>query len=220
MDANICDMNHLDANEVLLPPRKRLLTGYKKRAFDSADPHTGTLANANAAAAAASYRLPCLSSTASPYSQSSSSPLVSPPPSPSATRFQTHLSDILSSHFNDNLTPEEIVTASRTAADAAVKAAEEARAVAQDKAAMAAKAVAAAKEALAMVASFSEKEAALTAEQEKRVVENRETIRFRKKKLKKKHVQVQVLYNKKDQQPIMAGGTIKSFPASAGCIEL
>ncbi|CAI0445797.1 unnamed protein product [Linum tenue] len=204
MDANICDMNHLDANEVLLPPRKRLLTGYKKRAFDSADPHTGTLANANAAAAAAaaaaSYRLPCLSSTASP------------PPSPSATRFQTHLSDILSSHFNDNLTPEEIVTASRTAADAAVKAAEEARAVAQDKAAMAAKAVAAAKEALAMVASFSEKE--------KRVVENRETIRFRKKKLKKKHVQVQVLYNKKDQQPIMAGGTIKSFPASAGCIEL
>ncbi|CAI0445735.1 unnamed protein product [Linum tenue] len=206
MDANICDMNHLDANEVLLPPRKRLLTGYKKRAFDSADPHTGTLANANASAAAG------LSSTASPYSQSSSSPLVSPPPSPSATRFQTHLSDILSSHFNDNLTPEEIVTASRTAADAAVKAAEEARAVAQDKAAMAAKAVAAAKEALAMVASFSEKE--------KRVVENRETIRFRKKKLKKKHVQVQVLYNKKDQQPIMAGGAIKSFPASAGCIEL
>ncbi|CAI0445736.1 unnamed protein product [Linum tenue] len=200
MDANICDMNHLDANEVLLPPRKRLLTGYKKRAFDSADPHTGTLANANASAAAAAA------------SYSSSSPLVSPPPSPSATRFQTHLSDILSSHFNDNLTPEEIVTASRTAADAAVKAAEEARAVAQDKAAMAAKAVAAAKEALAMVASFSEKE--------KRVVENRETIRFRKKKLKKKHVQVQVLYNKKDQQPIMAGGAIKSFPASAGCIEL
>jgi hypothetical protein len=34
MDANICDVNHLDA-DVLLPPRKRLLAGLKKQSSEA-----------------------------------------------------------------------------------------------------------------------------------------------------------------------------------------
>ncbi|CAN1215552.1 hypothetical protein LINPERPRIM_LOCUS281 [Linum perenne] len=165
MDANICDINHLDA-DVLLPPRKRLLAGFKKQTFD-------------AAVASSS------SSAASLYPHSPSSP--SPPPSPPSTQFQCSLGDLVSGHFNGhrNLSPEQIVDASRSAADTAVKAAEAARAAAQDKATTAAKAVLAAKEALALVASFSE------------VVDRERHIR--KNKLKK-HVQVQLLYKK--HQPV------------------
>ncbi|CAN1215556.1 hypothetical protein LINPERPRIM_LOCUS281 [Linum perenne] len=150
MDANICDINHLDA-DVLLPPRKRLLAGFKKQTFDAAGG------------------------------------VVAPPPSPPSTQFQCSLGDLVSGHFNGhrNLSPEQIVDASRSAADTAVKAAEAARAAAQDKATTAAKAVLAAKEALALVASFSE------------VVDRERHIR--KNKLKK-HVQVQLLYKK--HQPV------------------
>ncbi|CAN1215551.1 hypothetical protein LINPERPRIM_LOCUS281 [Linum perenne] len=169
MDANICDINHLDA-DVLLPPRKRLLAGFKKQTFDAA----GGVVVASSSSSAASL-----------YPHSPSSP--SPPPSPPSTQFQCSLGDLVSGHFNGhrNLSPEQIVDASRSAADTAVKAAEAARAAAQDKATTAAKAVLAAKEALALVASFSE------------VVDRERHIR--KNKLKK-HVQVQLLYKK--HQPV------------------
>ncbi|GMI68964.1 hypothetical protein like AT4G35510 [Hibiscus trionum] len=134
MEANICDINHLDA-DALLPPRKRLLAGFKKQA-----------SNANGA----SDQPIAASSTSSPS-----------PPSPSSATSSSdvdaHLNNLLSSRFNNpNLSPEEIFEASRAAAIAAAKAAESARAAAEEKAAIAAKAIAAAKSALDMVATFSE----------------------------------------------------------------
>ncbi|CAN1215555.1 hypothetical protein LINPERPRIM_LOCUS281 [Linum perenne] len=185
MDANICDINHLDA-DVLLPPRKRLLAGFKKQTFDAAGGVVGASSDHPLALASSS------SSAASLYPHSPSSP--SPPPSPPSTQFQCSLGDLVSGHFNGhrNLSPEQIVDASRSAADTAVKAAEAARAAAQDKATTAAKAVLAAKEALALVASFSED--AIT---DDRVVDRERHIR--KNKLKK-HVQVQLLYKK--HQPV------------------
>ena len=128
MEANICDISHLDA-DVLLPPRKRLLAGFKKQ-----------VSNANGA-------------SDQPKVASSSSP--SPPTSSSDVN--ARLNNLLSSHFkNPNLSPEEILETSRAAAIAAAKAAEVARVAAEEKAAIAAKAVAAAKSALDMVATFSE----------------------------------------------------------------
>lgn len=89
----------------------------------------------------------------------------------------------MSSHlYNPNLSPEEILEASRAAATSAAKAAEAARAAAEEKAAIAAKAVAAAKNALDMVAKFSEDSI------------NKE--RHLKKNKLKKHVPVQLLYKK------------------------
>ncbi|XWS33961.1 hypothetical protein CRYUN_Cryun22dG0127600 [Craigia yunnanensis] len=164
MEANFCDISHLDA-DVLLPPRKRLLAGFKKQA-----------SNANGA-----LDQPIVASS------SSSPPSASPSPSPSLSDVNTHLNNLLSSHFNDpNLSPEEILEASRAAAIAAAKAAEAAGAAAEEKAAIAAKAVAAAKSALDMVATFFE-----------------DTVgkdRYLKKNKLKKHVPVQLLYKK--HQPI------------------
>ncbi|OMO55684.1 hypothetical protein CCACVL1_27084 [Corchorus capsularis] len=134
MEANICDINHLDA-DVLLPPRKRLLAGFKKQA-----------SNANGA-------------SDQPIVASSSSSLPSPSPSPSTSSsdVNAHLNHLSASHFNNrNLSPEEKLEASRAAAIAAAKAAEAARAAAYEKAAIAAKAIAAAKSALDLVATFSE----------------------------------------------------------------
>ncbi|XP_042954608.1 uncharacterized protein LOC122291021 [Carya illinoinensis] len=99
--------------------------------------------------------------------------------------FETHLNNLLSSHLNNpNLTPEEIVEASKSAA---IAAAEAARAASEEKAAKASKAMAAAKSALDLVASFS-KEAA---SKEKYLKKNR----------LKKHLPVRLLYKKK-YQPI------------------
>ncbi|KAE8710087.1 putative srpk [Hibiscus syriacus] len=135
MESNICDINHLDA-DVLLPPRKRLLAGFKKQA-----------SNANGAS-----DQPTVASSSSP------SPSPSPSTSTSSCDVNTHLKNLLmSSHlYNPNLSPEEILESSRAAATFAVKAAVAARAAAEKKAAVATKAVAAAKSALDIVAKFSE----------------------------------------------------------------
>ncbi|KAK2975688.1 hypothetical protein RJ640_027791 [Escallonia rubra] len=145
MEANICDINHLDA-DVLLPPRKRLLAGLKKQNGDG-NPH-----------------LPSTSSASS--------------------EFDNRLNHFLRSHTsNPNISNEEIVEASRLAAEAAIKVAEAARAAAEEKAVIAAKAVAAAKSALELVATVSG--------------EIQYEDRYSKKNKMKKHVQVQKLYNKK-----------------------
>ncbi|KAG7968863.1 hypothetical protein I3843_07G002200 [Carya illinoinensis] len=131
MEANICDVNHLDG-DVLLPPRKRLLAGLKKQSSES----DGALS------------LSLIASSAS-----------APAPAPSSAAlsdFEIRLNNLLSSHSNNpNLTPGEMVEASNSAAIAASKAAEAARAAAEEKAAIASKAMAAAKRALDLVASFS-----------------------------------------------------------------
>ena len=111
-------------------------------------------------------------------------------PSPVAmnsNEFDARLHRLIGSHLkNPSLTPEEIVEASRSAANAAAKVAEAARAAAEEKAAKAAKAMAVAKSALELVTSVSEE------------TSSRE--RYLKKNKSKKHVQVQLLYKK--HQPV------------------
>ncbi|KAF5738088.1 hypothetical protein HS088_TW13G00983 [Tripterygium wilfordii] len=137
MEANKCDINHLDS-DVLLPPRKRLLAGFKKQTSNGD-------AASNPPLAVSSSSLPSLPTS---------------PSSLSTSEFQSRLKNLLNSHLdNHNLLPEEIVEASKSAATSAVKAAKVARALAEEKAAIAAKAVAAAKNALDMVATFSEEAA-------------------------------------------------------------
>ncbi|XP_050227551.1 uncharacterized protein LOC126677121 [Mercurialis annua] len=171
MEANVCDINQLDA-DVLLPPRKRLLAGYKKQSSDGdAVLHPPAVASSSSSASPTSPALPLQS------------------PSPPSSEFQARLSNLLSSHFsnnNYNLSPEQIIDASKSAAIAAVRAAEAARIAAHEKAAIAAKAVAAAKSALAMVAAFPE--------------EASRKERYLKRNKLKKHVQVQLLYEK--HQPV------------------
>ncbi|KAE8731912.1 putative srpk [Hibiscus syriacus] len=164
MEDNICDINHLDA-DALLPPRKRLLAGFKKQASN---------------ASSASDKPTIASSSSSPPA----SPSHSPSPSTSSSDVNAYLKNLLlSSHlYNPNLSPEEILEASRAAAISAAKAAEAARAAAEEKAAIAAKAVAAAKSALDIVAKFSE--------------ETVHTDRHLKRNKLKKHVPVQLLYKK------------------------
>ncbi|XP_027346713.1 uncharacterized protein LOC113858323 isoform X2 [Abrus precatorius] len=160
---NVCDVNQLDA-DVLLPPRKRLLAGLKKQGSDS-----------DATASPSPVAASCVTDIASPSSSSFSS------------EFEARLKHLLSCHSNNpNLSPEEVVEASKVAAITATKAAEAARAVAEEKAAVAANAVAAAKSALDLVASFSEEAV------------NKE--RSLKKSKSKKHLPVQLLYKK--NQPI------------------
>ncbi|KAL5706129.1 hypothetical protein ACHQM5_024337 [Ranunculus cassubicifolius] len=97
------------------------------------------------------------------------------------------LRDLLSSHLNNsNASTEEIVEASRSAAESAAKVAAAARAAAEEKAALAAKAVAAAKSALELVAAFS-------------VRRSRKERGLRKDKTKD-HVPVQVLYKKRKRR--------------------
>ena len=170
MEANICDVNHLDA-DVLLPPRKRLLAGLKKQSSE------GDGALCLSLGASSSSTLTSVSAS------SSASASASAPSSASSSEFEARLNNLLSSHPNNpNLTPEEIVEASRSAALAAARAAEAARAAAEEKAAIAAKAMAAAKSALDLVASFSEEAACKE--------------RYLKKNKLKKHLPVQLLYKK------------------------
>ncbi|KAL6993361.1 hypothetical protein U1Q18_011477 [Sarracenia purpurea var. burkii] len=144
MEANLCDVNHLDSN-VLLPPRKRLLAGLKK--------------------------------------QNSDGNSVQPSSSSTLSEFEVRLNNLLRSHLNNpNLSPEEILEASRSAAAAANKTAKAARAAAEEKAARAAKAIAAAKSALELVATVTEE------------APNKER-HSRKNRMKKKHLPVRMLYN-------------------------
>ncbi|CAL0330804.1 unnamed protein product [Lupinus luteus] len=154
---NVCDVSQLDA-DVLLPPRKRLLAGLKKQNSDG-----------DATAFLSPVAVSC--DVAYPSSVSFSS------------EFEARLKHLLCYRSNNpNLTPEELVEASKTVAIAATKAAKAARAAAEEKSAIAAKAVAAAKSALDLVASFSEK--AVTKE------------RNLKRSKSKKHLPVQLLYTK------------------------
>ncbi|XP_030923621.1 uncharacterized protein LOC126690425 [Quercus robur] len=176
MEANICDVNHLDS-DVLLPPRKRLLAGLKKQSSEV----DGALHLSLVASSSSSSTFTSASGSAS-VSGSASAPSFA-----SSSDYVTRLNNLVSSHPNNpNVTPEEIIEASRSAAIAAAKAAETARAAAEDKAAIAAKAMAAAKSALDLVASFSEEAASKE--------------RYLKKNKQKKHVPVQLLYKK--YQPI------------------
>ncbi|TKY58376.1 hypothetical protein E2542_SST15435 [Spatholobus suberectus] len=162
---NVCDVNQLET-DVLLPPRKRLLAGLKKQGSDS---------DATASPSPSPVAASCVTDVASPSSSSFSS------------EFEARLKHLLSCHANNpNLTPEEVVEASRAAAIAATKAAEAARAAAEEKAAIAAKAITAAKSALDLVASFSEE----AVSKEKNLKKNKS----------KKHLPVQLLYKK--NQPI------------------
>ncbi|BAT99870.1 hypothetical protein LR48_Vigan06g060800 [Vigna angularis] len=162
---NVCDVNHLDA-DVLLPPRKRLLAGLKKQSSDGD-------------AAASPSRVVASCATVSKA--------VSSSPSSYSVEFEARLKNLLSSHpTNPNLTPEEVVEASKTEAVAAVKAAKAARAAAEVKAEIAAKAVAAAKRALDLIASFSEE-----------AMGSKE--RNPKKSKLKKHLPVHFLYKKYQQ---------------------
>lgn len=169
MEANICDVNHLDA-DVLLPPRKRLLAGLKKQSSET-EGASGLSLVASSSASASTSRF----ASASASAQSSAA----------LSDFEIRLNNLLNSHSNSpNLTPEEIVEASKSAATAAAKAADAARAAAEEKAVIASKAMAAAKSALDLVASFSEEAACKE--------------RYLKKNKLKKHLPVQLLY-KKDQ---------------------
>ncbi|KAK7307430.1 hypothetical protein VNO77_40483 [Canavalia gladiata] len=166
----MCDVNHLDA-DVLLPPRKRLLAGLKKQSSDG-----------DAAASPPLVVASCVTISEAASSSSSSY----------SSEFEARLKKLLSSHSNNpNLTPDEVVEASKAAAVAAAKAAKAARAAAEDKAEIAAKAIAAAKSALDLVASFSDE--AVSKERN-----------LKKNKLKK-HLPVHLLYKK--YQPIENCGT-------------
>ncbi|KAK2657643.1 hypothetical protein Ddye_010695 [Dipteronia dyeriana] len=129
MEANICDINHIDA-DVLLPPRKRLLAGYKKESSDANGNYDG------------GSRQPMVASSSSPSSSSSSE--------------FARLNNLLNS---SNLSIEEIAKLAKSAAIAATKAAQEARAAAEEKAAIATKARTAVNSALALVDSFKEEPA-------------------------------------------------------------
>lgn len=172
---NACDVNYLDA-DVLLPPRKRLLAGLRKQSPDGA-----------AAAVVVTPASPSLDVVASSCVRISEA--ASSSSSSFSSEFEARLKNLLSSHSNNpNLTPEEVVEASKVAAVTATKAARVARATAEEKAEIAAKAVAAAKSALDLVASVSE-EAIISKERN-----------LKKNNKLKKHVPVQLLYNK--YQPI------------------
>ncbi|KAL9229715.1 hypothetical protein vseg_005151 [Gypsophila vaccaria] len=99
------------------------------------------------------------------------------------SEFDVRLNNLLKLYKNGTImSPEEIAMAAEAAACSAAKAAEAAKAVAEEKAAVAAKAVAAAKRALDLVASVSEE----TGSKDK----------HQKRNKLKKHVPVQVLYDK------------------------
>ncbi|CAK9137034.1 unnamed protein product [Ilex paraguariensis] len=110
--------------------------------------------------------------------------LHTPSTSSTPSEFDARLNSFLRFHLNNpNASNDEIVKASRLAAVEAVKVADAARASAEEKAVIAAKALAAAKSAMELVATVSEE----TGSKE----------RIMKKNKMKKHVPVQLLYNKK-----------------------
>ncbi|XP_071702995.1 uncharacterized protein [Rutidosis leptorrhynchoides] len=168
MKGDVCDVNRLDS-DVLLPPRKRLLAGLKKQNSD-------IIGNSNGS-----------SNSQSPSSCSSLNELDS------------RISYLLKAHLsNDNPSQEEIVAASKAAAEVAVKVATSARAAAQEKAIIAAKAMAAAKKALELVASIDDEDhhqdSLVSAEQQL------------KKNKSKKQVELQMLYTGK--KPMLENGKV------------
>ncbi|KAH9608498.1 hypothetical protein KSS87_019960 [Heliosperma pusillum] len=130
----------------------------------------------------------CLESTSQCSQENSSSPSLSPSLNASIcqsplSEFDLRLNDLLKSYKNGpNMSPEEIAIAAESAACTAARSAEAARAVAEEKAAIAAKAVAAAKTALDLVALGSE--------------ETSSRGKHQKRNKLKKHVPVELLYNK------------------------
>ncbi|KAI3665261.1 hypothetical protein L6452_43885 [Arctium lappa] len=111
----------------------------------------------------------------------------SPSTCSSLNELDTRINYLLRAHLStDNPSQEEIVAASRSAAEVAVKVAMAARAAAEEKAVIAAKAMAAAKKALEFIASVDDQEMiSSSAEQQL------------KKNKTKKQVEVQMLYNNK-----------------------
>ncbi|XP_024016621.1 uncharacterized protein LOC18026075 [Eutrema salsugineum] len=171
MATNACDVNQLDSADSLLPPRKRLLAGFKKQ---------NSKTTGNGSSSSPSPPLPCFASSSSTsYSNGSSS---------ASTDVQTHLDNLLTCQLNDdhNRSPEELAQASKATAALAIKVAKAARATANEKAIIASKAVAAAKSALELFASFPAAETTTTTVKE----------RSPRKSKQKKHVPVQLLYSK------------------------
>ncbi|CAE5986560.1 unnamed protein product [Arabidopsis arenosa] len=129
MATNASDVNQLESDS-LLPPRKRLLAGFKKQ--------NSKIGN---------------ESPSPPFASSSS--ITTSNGSSASTDVQTHLGHLLTSQLNDQTrSPEELAQASKATAALAVKVAKAARATANEKAIIASKAVAAAKSALELFASF------------------------------------------------------------------
>lgn len=166
MEGNVCDVNHLDS-DVLLPPRKRLLACLKKQ---NSDVNGNSNSNSNC------------------YSQTTCNSL---------NELDARISYLLKAHLtNDNPSQEEIVAASRAAAEVAVKVAMAARAAAQEKAIIASKAMAAAKKALELVANL---------DHDNDDHEKSSSVEDQLKKNKsKKQVEVQRLYNNKTNDEELA----------------
>ncbi|XP_031269307.1 uncharacterized protein LOC116127791 [Pistacia vera] len=170
MEANICDINHLDA-DVLLPPRKRLLAGFKKQSSDANGNGDGDGDGASPPPAVASSSSPPYNPYSSEYSSEFS------------IEFNARLNNLLNSTMNNStFSHEEVAELAQSAAITAIEAAKDARAAAEEKAAVATKAITAAKSALDLVASFNEEMASKE--------------RCLKKNKFKKHVPVQLLYKK------------------------
>ncbi|CAH2051428.1 unnamed protein product [Thlaspi arvense] len=150
MTTNACDVNHLDADS-LLPPRKRLLAGFKKQNSES-----GNDGSSPSPPPPPSFG----SSSSTSYSNGSSS---------ASTDVQTHLHNLMND--SQSRSPEELAEASKEIAALAAKAAKAARATANEKAIIASRAVAAAKRALEVLASFP----ALTVKEEWSPRKNKQT---------------------------------------------
>ncbi|XP_019096590.1 PREDICTED: uncharacterized protein LOC104767060 [Camelina sativa] len=142
MATNACDVNHQLESNSHLPPRKRLLAGFKKQ-------------NSKTGGGNESPSPPFASSSSS-SSSTSTTTFSNGSSSASLTDVQTHLDTLLTSQLNDDQSrsPEELAQASKANAVLAVKVAKAARAAANEKAIIASKAVAAAKSALELFASL------------------------------------------------------------------
>uniref|UniRef100_A0A1J3JCN4 Uncharacterized protein n=1 Tax=Noccaea caerulescens TaxID=107243 RepID=A0A1J3JCN4_NOCCA len=166
MATNAYDVNQQLDSDSLLPPRKRLLAGFKKQNSNSGN---------GSSSSPSPPPLPNFASSSSTsYSNGSSS---------ASTDVQTHLDNLLTSQINDDQSrsPDELAQASKATAALAIKIAKAARATANEKAIIASKAVAAAKSALELFASFPAETV-----KEKSPRKNKQ----------KKHVPVQLLYSK------------------------